>query len=243
MRMAMVQKLLLTLLTVVVFAQEPKPVAQIFQTGEFHGEEVSAKTGEQWLALIPRSTYLADLSLVSVRVDPVQDAILDKDDEQSGKRVSFDNNLQQGIFLFRNIPGIRPGQIKTITSFQDIRPNEPVNLTLKSGAKYTLTLICPPRRKVATNERQTAFLVLKRGKFRQTLARYSFPYVDSQIEPGSSGSVRLYWAGDLQQNGCLSFIVDLSEGENGSSPTLFLSSNAGSKTLVFLVAEFSTIGC
>ena len=239
----MVRKLLLTLLTAVVLADEPKPVAQIFQTGEFHGGEVSATTGEQWLALIPRSNCLADLSLVSLHVDPVQDAILDKDDEQSGKRVSFDNNLQQEIFLFRNIPGVGPGPINTITSFEDIEPNEPVNLILKSGVKYTLTLICPPRRKVEKDERQTASLVLKRGKVRQTLARYSFPYVDSRLDPGSTGSVRLYWAGDLQQNGQLSLIVDLSEGGNLSSPTLFLSSKAGSKTLVFRVADFSTTGC
>ncbi|NIQ12133.1 MAG: hypothetical protein GWO23_21940 [Gammaproteobacteria bacterium] len=67
------------------------------------------------------------------------------------------------------------------------------------------------------------------GTGKQSIASEAFPQV--------------LWAGDLDRDGKLDILLDLTDHYNVSAPTLLLSSMAAANELVQPVAEFRTTGC
>ena len=60
---------------------------------------------------------------------------------------------------------------------------------------------------------------------------------------GHDGSLRLYFAGDLDRDGRLDLVFDTSDHYNLSRPTLLLSSLAADGTLVGEAAQYQSVGC
>src|SRR5687768_14922942 len=73
------------------------PEATLLEVGEFHGEEVTAETGEPWVGLhvSDQGSMLLDYT---IKVAAVHDPLMDEGDQKTGKKVSVDLPLDP-IFL------------------------------------------------------------------------------------------------------------------------------------------------
>lgn len=221
--------ILLLLIVVANDAQSRKtlPRVQLLEVGEFHGDEVNARTSGGWLGLFVSKKESA-LRLANIRVSRVFDPIVDDGTKQmTGKRVSVSQPISP-IFLVKNVTMLMPGSVKTILS-------EPISLT--SGT--TLDLVLEAQRyqlqiKPAAISREQSNVLLVRGEMAQTL----FPNMSNE-----EGGFTVYWAGDLDGDGKLDLYVNASPHDNVESKRLWLSSQAGKGKLVQEIARFEITGC
>jgi hypothetical protein len=228
--------LLMVLLLAGSQAQTKKPEMRLLETGAFHGDEVEARTGEQWLGL-----YVGEhgslLLPYRLTVKSVADEVVDQDGEQTGKQVSVDLPLNP-ILLVTEGNSIHAGPVTTVFSTRkNLTSESPVTLRLR-GQNYLL--------QVADGDGSTAKcgfgdlprnarLVLTASNLAQTL--YTLE------DCGNDPSWYLIWAGDLDLDGKLDLYVSVTQHYNISQKKLFLSSAATGGELVSEVAEFVTGGC
>jgi|GEM_PF-6920056 len=70
----------------------------MMETGtQFHGEEIDAKTGEEWHGLFPQKDGYV-WKKVKVRISATHDVVVDADNEKTGKEVKTDS-LKGSLFL------------------------------------------------------------------------------------------------------------------------------------------------
>jgi hypothetical protein len=241
-------KIKITILTLVLASLIVAPAiksAGIFQgdqkliePGAFHGDEVTARSGEKWLGL-----YITDedsmLLTYRLTVDVVQDSLVDEDGQKTGKEVSVDLPLEP-LFLIKGKGILKEGPVTTVfddaSSSSILAESSTIALNL-AGTSYALkvagsedTTKCPDQ-----SLPRNARLVLVNGESRQVL--YSLQ------ECGSDPTWALVWAGDLDRDGKLDLYVSVTQHYNVTERKLFLSSPAGEGQLVKEVAEFVTSGC
>ncbi len=213
------------------------PSAQLLEVGEFHGEEVSAETGNEYLGLHISDNDESMLLNYKVTVERVHDPLGDGPDEMTGAKVSVDLPLEP-LFLVNAGEILSAGPAQTIFagSFdQPLREQEPVNLKL-SDVSYQL--------KVVPGEGETcgqhalprnAKLVFSSGETNQVL--YGLE------ECGNDATWFLIWAGDIDRDGKLDLYLNVTQHYNVSERKLFLSSAAPEGDLVQEIADFVTSGC
>jgi len=215
---------------------------QLLQTGHFEPSYINAKTGQKWLALLREADRHWKLVPVTIRVEDIRQENHPPDLESIETKVSIKGRTDKDVFLVRKIPGLIAGPIETIPTPKVLLPNIPLRLVLKSGATYLLTLECTQPDLKEKREPGLASLVLKRGRIKQTLSTWSFEYNDGKILPDTLNGVGLRWAGDLNGDGALDLIIDLSQQYCFNIPTLFLGNPTPTKPLVSKVANFKN-GC
>jgi hypothetical protein len=221
--------------------QERKPTAQVglLETGSFHGEEVSALTGEKWLGL-----YISDNHSIllnsRLRVETVHDDIGDSPEEKTGKEVSVELPLQP-IFLVRRATMLREGPVNTVFAEKPdyektLEKVSPLSLKL-AQTSYALKVVGADDGAQCSEHAfpKGAQLVLASGDSTQVL--YSLE------DCGNEPYWYLLWAGDLDSDGKLDLYVRVSYHYNVAQRKLFLSSQAAEGQLVKEVAEFVTSGC
>jgi hypothetical protein len=180
---------------------------------------------------------------VVVHVERVWDAIVDEPGAKTGKKITIPGG-NDGVFLFRGIPSIRPRSVETICPIQTLKPNAPVDLVLSTGRSYRLTLMCSQPESSEEWQRSAASLVLQCGDQRQVLGTYQASYEKGAfVGVGQEGEIRVLWAGDLNGDGALDFIIDLTDHYNMALPTLFLGTKKGAKDLATKSAQQRTLGC
>jgi hypothetical protein len=211
----------------------------LVETGEFHGDEVSARTGEKWLGL-HISDHDSTLLNYQLTVQSVHDAVVDDDtDQETGKRISIDLPLQP-IFLVKGAMMLSDGPVSTVFKGgnyeKTLKAESPIKLELAESS-YELKVVGSEDTAKCPDESlpRNARLVLVSGESKQVL--YSLE------ECGSDPSWYLIWAGDLDRDGKLDLYLNVSQHYNISEKKLFLSSQAGKGQLVKQVAEFVTSGC
>lgn len=212
--------------------------AQLLETGEFHGDEVKARTGERWLGLYV-SKQKSALVPSTLRVTRVHDPIVDEHPhERTGKRVSV-NRRPDPILLVRGTDRLVPGHITSVF----VRPM-PLKIgstiPLKLGRKvHQLQVVTKgPRGDELSQAGDDVTLVLANGKTRQIIYR-----LKSEQNRLEAGEWKLLWAGDLDGDAKLDLYVEVSRHYNVSQRKLFLSSPARSGHLVREIAAFETNGC
>jgi len=235
-------------LLVVMFATSDAQVKRndtsgvgLLETGVFHGNEVTAQTGERWLGLYVEgeSSVLLPYRLT---VDTVFDDIVDHGTGQkTGKEVTIDLPLEP-LFLLNGATMLSAGSIGTVfgdgerTTASSLTPSSPIELKL-AGDSYQLEVIGAENGTNCSDQQlaRHARLVLKLGEKTQTL--YSLE--DCGNDPGWA----LLWAGDLDRDGKLDLYVNVSQHYNVSERRLFLSSRASAGQMVKEIAQFITVGC
>jgi hypothetical protein len=216
---------------------------RLLETGGFHGDEVTARSGERWLGLYV-SKKRSFLRPSTIRIDLIEDPVVDLETNKwTGKKVSISNRTDNPIFLVRSIEGLRQGNVITVEGMPDRYREEGLKLedviTLKLGE--TNYQLCLKGRQIRSPYLQSetwlhnAKLVLKTGESEQTLYALRDKPVDAIWE--------MIWAGDLDRDGKLDLYLNLSSNYNVSQRTLFLSSHADKGRLVKKVAEFVIAGC
>lgn len=209
-----------------------RPKIEILRTGVFHGSQVTAKDGEHWLGLVKTGSKFGWRE-TTVRVRAAHDEIVDAEGENSGKEVSVAG--PPPLFLVRGLGRLVGHKVTPV--FQSEEPQEfPKDDSWKlpfGGSTAILRIINRPP-DAQYDETRTTFLTLQVGEQIQTLYKWDHGLVDQ--------AAYLHWAGDLDGDGKLDLVMDLSDHYNLSEFTLFLSSGAGS-SIVKKVSSFCTSGC
>jgi hypothetical protein len=206
-------------------------------TGEFHGDEVTAKSGEKWLGLFKEDDKYF-LRYAKIKVSRVRDEIVDEDPKaKTGKKVSIENKIEP-IFLLDKAKMLREGEITTLyNSPKDEGGKQMENGFSESykldGKIYTLKVV--NEKTSETGISKGSKLVLESEETKQVLV--SLP------NGGNDAFWHLLWVGDLDRDGKLDFYADVSWHHNVSNPVLFLSSQAEKGKLVKDVADFRSVGC
>lgn len=217
---------------------KPQVLPQLLEAGEgFHGDEVKARSGEQWLGLFVTEAG-SELRETTLRIRFVHDAIVDEGNQATGKSVRV-NSVTQPLFLLRNVAAVVAGPVKTIFHVAPLErhslSDHPV-VSLKLGTQtYELKLVGEKATSDAFLPRHPR-LVLTDGLNTQMLLSLE----EDEIE---NLDWSLQWAGDLDGDGKLDLYADLPEHYNVSRRKLFLSTYAKPGQLVAEVAEFVTTGC
>lgn len=203
---------------------------EILYTDLFHGDEIAAKSGETYLALVcKRECVLQPAKIhVSTEFDPVVDA----EGEATGKRVSAVG--VDDVFLLRSKrlqPGLVPAATPRSTELLPVAKAQTITLGAKTYVLHYRCASAPDPEGFAD-----CALVLSSGGMTQVLAQF-----DATGNPDAEQYVN--FAGDLDHDGKLDLVANISGHWNEWRPALFLSSAAKSGDLVGRVAELVATGC
>lgn len=208
--------------------------------GAWHGDEVAAADGESWLALLPTADGF-ELREVTIAVERVTDAVLDISPAATGKRVTVPDGGEP-LVLLRDLSQLEPGPVVAAqVDDRDFRVDRPTRVSF-GGAVSELGISCAGQDLSA--ETAECPLLLSDAGGSQALTEYPIYHPlqeDAQI--ASEAYPLLLWAGDLDRDGRLDLLLDLTDHYNVSAPTLLLSGAAAAGQLVRPVAVFRTTGC
>ena len=217
--------------------------AQLLLTGIFHGDEVAAESGEKWLALVPFGNGYA-LKETRLGIEFVKDEIIDEDGEATAKKVFIDLD-KKPLFLVRGLPGIAAGPVETaVAEPLYLKIGNETPFKLNNDRRYALRVACDENSPLTVDHFGKCPLILKAQPKTQNIHDFQI-YRPPGTKPVFAGDARpaLIWAGDLNTDGALDLLIDVSNQYNTSALTLFLSSGPTSEALVIKAAAFITSGC
>ncbi len=225
------------LLALASIAAAPPPV-RLALTGSYHGDDVSAKSGEHWLALTGDGKQFA-LRDVTIAVRRVHDDVVDEDESaRTGKDVSIKPELD-AIALIRGA-NLTAGPVVTAAAQLEIGRDESKPIAFGGGNPYVARVTCSTPGK--QNESRCE-LRLEHDGVRQSVASFDGFMEDGKFQFAGEQPPKVIWAGDLDRDGRLDLLVDTTNHYNVSSIALFLSSAAAKGKLVGRAAVFSATGC
>ncbi len=213
---------------------------EILFTDLFHGDEINAKSGESYLALVCNDDNdRCVLQPAKIQVTPEFHPVVDAEDEKTGKRVSAVGVEMSYLLRSRYLTA---GPVNSARpSFTELLPvSKPQTITL-GATKYVLHYRCTSA--PDPDGFVDCMLVLDSDGITQVLAK--FPAHD---EGGKLNSLDVeqyvVFAGDLDHDGKLDLLANVSSHWNEWRPALYLSKAAREGDLVGLVAELRvTSGC
>jgi hypothetical protein len=202
--------------------------AALLLPGEYRAGESGAKAGQHWFALVVDEEHSA-LVDTPVAVEPAADPVFG---DQPGERVAAPALASAPLVLLRNLPLLRAGDVVTVLAEpKDLARDLPLMMFLNSAEAYRLTLDCGPMKGDRTRERCT--LAFARGGRQQVLARFEGSRGESgQRVLGTDAAPALLWAGDVDRDGRLDLLLDLSDHFDVGATSLLLSTAAGPGELV-----------
>lgn len=222
----------------------------LLQVGVYHGEEFpdEAESGQAWIALVHGSDRY-DLVPMTISVTTVHDEIVDADGEATGKEVSVDASGEV-IVLLRRLDDLTPGPITALEQSSGfggfLYPGQTLHLT--AGASVApLAYFAYGRVEPYIQDSWHALRILD-----YTVSVKSVDDQGDQIvcelasheEVSEDGAPSLLFAGDLNRDGRLDLLMDLTTHYNVSHPALFLSRvGADGAPTWEKVAEIVTTGC
>ena len=209
----------------------------LLATRSFHGGEVKHRTGEWFLALVSRENGSWTLKPARIRVVREADFMGGAEDE-TGQRVEADGF--DDAMLIRH-PRLSPGPVRpAVPDRGTLMRSEPLTLTL-GRSRSTLQVSCPA--KADQHGSLQCRLLLRTGNAAQVLAKMNGYLAEDGTDAIIDTVPQVYFAGDLDHDGRLDLLLDISDHYNASNPALFLSSAARANDLVAKVAELLAIGC
>lgn len=213
--------------------------------GGFHGDEPIARDGERWLALRVTDREAA-LVATRLKVRPVFDDLVDEPGQASGRDVSSSLD-DANVVVFVRGTALRAGAVDVATVARgDDSPLLHYAIAFH-GRDYRIRTQCDPSAGEPV-EGQLQFdcrIMLDGVAGPQTLVRMR-GYRDgteAAVHVGDDATPTLLFAGDLDRDGELDLIFDVTDHYNKLQPTLFLSSPASAVEPLLQVAQFTQVGC
>jgi len=212
----------------------------LLQVGQYHGKEVSAQSGELWFGLYQTEKGY-ELIPSRISIESINDAIVDDKDQKTGKKVSVDEPSEP-LFLVKGLKNLKSGLVKTVFSGKKfLYPAESISFKLGGKNYYNLTAFG----EVKDREGGKPFEIIISNysiKISRSPWEYSQVLVSFDLL-AMDGIPTLLWAGDLDGDGKLDLLMDLTNHYNLTVYTLFLSSLSEGNNLLKKAAEFRTTGC
>lgn len=202
---------------------------QLLFPRQYHEDETQATSGQQWMALIDDRDG-SSLRHVTIGVERVTD-VDDQPGQKSGKEVSIAAPVREEsvIVLLRGM-SLREGSVPTARCSNEGDVGKPIQCSLPNAAtKYQLAIDC--------NSGRCPMTLSANG-----MSQRLFVFNKDAESPDFKG-LRVIWAGDLDGDGKLDLLVDVTNGYNAGDTALYLSSKAKSGHLVGLAATLKTVGC
>lgn len=218
---------------------------QLLLPGMFHGGEVVVENGSTWLAVVPQRNHGFVIEEAEVVVETVYDPIVDAEGEMTGLMVSAPSCFRTPLFLVRGIDSIQTGFFDTASSVQlPLKINEPFPIKVFSQRRYALLIEYDPNAPTTVDNFVECPLVLVHELSRQVLTTFSvYAPPGGDLSIGDEAVPQHLWSGDIDRDGKLDLLLDLTNHYNVTKPTLFLSSEAGEDELVAEVASLVITGC
>lgn len=213
---------------------------QLMLPGEnFHGEEVPARNGESWLALVVADGK-AKLQNATLVVEAVNDPVMDGEDEKTGRSVKAPG-IEPLVFL-RGMAALKPGDVAVaIAEPTPIDVTRPLELKL---GDTVLRIVSRCADAADENGGIRCDVVLDDGTRAQTLfTNYGMREEGTGAITFGEAVPTVQFAGDLDHDGRVDLLIDTTDHYNLSRPTLFLSGAAKPGQQVAEVAQQSITGC
>lgn len=215
--------------------------------GEFHAGETVVRDGERWLALRVEGPTAA-LTEVIARAQPWHDVILDKVDETSGVQESVAAAGAPPLVLLRgeglSVGSIEAAQVQRDTDAAGAPSSLPHYQMSFREQSYRIHTACSQiGAGVATPAKLLCAIVLHTPQGAQTLVRMPASQTDGAWHLGDDAAPELLFAGDLDRDGRLDLLFNLTDHYNVSRTVLLLSSAAREGDAVAEVARFEAVGC
>ncbi|MFG6093638.1 hypothetical protein SPB21_00200 [Leptothoe sp. ISB3NOV94-8A] len=216
---------------------------ELLQVRKYHGDEVVATSGEQWWSLFVTDDGF-ELLPTTITVNTIRDGILDMEgDEFTGKEIVTDNDAMS-MFLVKGPDFLTSGMVKTVFAGsvtvprhlpqQDRLSSLSVVLNADEASKIPIHYRFQLTEVDSADTLQTILTFSEDGEGKKQEYR-----LDNCCDwTGPS----LLWAGDLDRDGRLDFLLDTSRHYNVSEPTLFLSSLAREGEIARPVARRHSVG-
>lgn len=216
-----------------------KPIKILF-TGMFHGDEVEEDVSDlPWLGLFTDENAHFLLKKTTLIANRVLDGILD--DPENGEMTGWEIRTEKDEYPTMLVTGgeFTEGNVETAEVPGTINPGDSSQFDFK-GIHYLMyatgSAVPDSVRGVTYVSDYNLFVVrTEKGERRSTLL-VSHPAFDEAM-------TSIIWSGDLDNDGYLDLLIDMSNHYNRRSPTLFLSKPAGNDKIVVPVAEHSSVGC
>ena len=216
--------------------------------GQFHGDEPVARDGETWLAL-RASADSASLTSTRLRVQATEDPLLDEPGQTSGRRVSSalepdpDAEGAQVVAYLRG-SGLVAGAVRPARILERSQDGAPPSYRIDlAGQDHRIRTQCRPKRGSQAYSRDCTVVLIASGGAEQVLMRVDGRREGDVTLLGDDASPGLLFAGDLDRDGRLDLIFDVSNHYNVSRPTLFLSSQARDGELLHAASSYESVGC
>ena len=228
-----------TEIAIPVFAPQSESIS-ILPTGTFHGDEVEEGVEAlPWLGLFTTDDGNFVLKAIQITAVRVVDALLDNED--NGEMTGWEINTQSGEYptILVSGGGLTEGQIDGSETPSTLYPGDSSEFVFK-GVQYLL---------YATGSREfdslygTSYVTdynlyivqTHNGKSRTSMLVSHGSFDETMTS--------ILWSGDLDRDGYIDFLIDMSRHYNQRLPTLFLSKPAGAEEVVVPVADHSSVGC
>lgn len=220
-------------------APESSGDGALLRVGSFHGNEVSAESGQTWWGVFPNGGGF-EVRRCTIRVEIVEDGIVDEPGQKTGKEITVDEDAAP-LFLFRGVPGAAAGPIETYFRGPKFAyPGEQIVCGSDGGPFISVGAIGRAEEgEFGPVIRDYALKLYRRDSsgtlHGQTLRAFDEVSIDGQPE--------LIWSGDLDRDGIPDFLFDLRWHYNVSDMVLFISSEAAPGECAGVAAELVTTGC
>ena len=214
-----------------------RPPLAVLLVGQHHGDEVPYTSGPGWFALVAEGNT-SRLESVRLRVRYFWDPLIDRDKKgpYSGKAVSAEPPLNAVVLLQDGV--LHPGPIATASISGKRRGLSSKEFAL-GNRFYSLRVDHDCGKSV-----RRCRWMLSDGRIHQTLAEFDVTRTPEGQLDTDSVNTGVIWAGDLDNDGRLDLIVDVSNNYNEiSNIVVFLSSFAEEGQLVGPTGRFSAVGC
>lgn len=207
---------------------------QLVMLGTFHGSEMSAKNGEDWIAITDKQK-----KAVKLKVSTVTDSVIDEGKQKTGKMVSIPSG--DAIFLVRDIPNVDSGPCITVLKKETQLWKKPATKLTLGKRNYIIDLKLKVGKRTKKDDTYTpahCSVVVSDGSVSEIILDK-----DCVAELEGLEAPRLLWAGDIDKDGQLDLLMDGTTESNVATFMLFLSSKSGKGKLMNKAAEFTITGC
>jgi len=197
----------------------------LMTVGSFHRNEIHVKNGELWHGLYVGKNGF-EIKATRVKVERVEDPVIDESGAKTGKKVSV-GTQSKPILLTRKIRGLRAGPVKTVFyGFHHLENKARMTLFLNESNPFEYNTITGPY------------------YFKASELELEFEHANKKQKISNDhATMYLVWAGDLNRDGRLDFLL-YSPGGNTTYMRLYVSTkNTKNGNLVKEAGYFRVMGC